>query len=176
MLHLFCSPAYAGHSGPPIAGENAGVAHGHSSKRWSPKCTGKSRRFSASRSGHPKARTKCAGFRKYANRHRAYPFAKEAPNPAVTQDRCCVLAFGPGLDRKASNAWAIRIPTLRTMKNAAINSNIDGSCAIDALTKRSTFCTVKEILLSGPNFPPHDDFEQHRAPGCPPQIRPVEGG
>jgi hypothetical protein len=81
MLHLFCSPASAGHSGPPIAGENAGVAHGHSSKRWSPKCTGKSRRFSASRSGHPKARTKCAGFRKYANRHRAYPFAEEATYP-----------------------------------------------------------------------------------------------
>jgi hypothetical protein len=59
------------------------------------------------------------------------------------------------------------------MKNAAITSNIDGPCVIDALTKRSTFCTVKEIPLSGPNFPPHDDFKQHRAPGCPPQIRPV---
>ena len=92
----------------------------------------------------------------------------------MTQDRCCVLAFGPRLDRKASNAWAMRIPTLRTMKNAVITSNIDGSCAI-GLIKRSTFCTVKEIPLSGLNFPPHDDFEQHRAQGCPPQIRLVEG-
>jgi hypothetical protein len=25
-------------------------------------------------------------------------------------------------------------------------------------------CTVKEIPLSGLNFAPHDDFEQHRAP------------
>jgi hypothetical protein len=33
------------------------------------------------------------------------------------------------------------------------------SCAIP--TKRPTFCTVKEIPLSGLNFPPHDDFEQH---------------
>jgi hypothetical protein len=81
----------------------------------------------------------------------------------VTQDRWCVLAFGPRLDRKASNAWAMRIPTLRTMKNAAITSNIDGPCAIDLLIKRSTFCTVKEIPPTGLNFPPHDDFEQHRA-------------
>ena len=59
------------------------------------------------------------------------------------------FSLRPGLDRKASNAWAMRIPTLRTMKNAAITSNIDGPCAIDALTKRSTFCTVKEIPLNG---------------------------
>jgi hypothetical protein len=82
----------------------------------------------------------------------------------VTQDRCCVLAFGPRRDRKASNAWAMRIPTLRTIKNTAITSNIDGPCAIDALTKRSTFCTVKEIQLSELNFPPRDDFEQHHVP------------
>jgi hypothetical protein len=30
--------------------------------------------------------------------------------------------------------------------------------------KRVTFCTVKEIQLSEPNFPPRDDFEQHCAP------------
>jgi hypothetical protein len=82
----------------------------------------------------------------------------------VTQDRCCVLAFGPRRDRKASNAWAMRIPTLRTMKNTAMTSNIDGPRAIDALTKRSTFCTVKEIQLSELNFPPRDDFEQHHIP------------
>jgi hypothetical protein len=99
----------------------------------------------------PEAVAGCDGIcrRRRATNHRAYPVAKEAPNPAVTQDRCCVLAFGPDLDRKASNAWAMRIPTLRTMKNAAITSNIDGPCAIEALTKRSTFCTVKEIPLSG---------------------------
>jgi hypothetical protein len=28
----------------------------------------------------------------------------------------------------------------------------------------SAFCTVQEIPLSGLNFPPHDDFEQHCAP------------
>jgi hypothetical protein len=27
--------------------------------------------------------------------------------------------------------------------------------------ERSIFCTVKEIPLSGLNFPPRDDFEQH---------------
>jgi hypothetical protein len=71
----------------------------------------------------------------------------------VTQDRCRVFSFGPDLDRMASNAWAMRIPTLRTMKNAATTSNIDGPCAIDALTKRSTFCTVKEIPLIGMKLP-----------------------
>ena len=29
--------------------------------------------------------------------------------------------------------------------------------------KRSTFCTVKKIPFSWLNFPPHGDFEQHRA-------------
>jgi hypothetical protein len=85
-------------------------------------------------------------------------------NPAVTQDRWCVLAFGPRLDRKASNAWAMSIPTLKTMKNAAITSNIDGPCAIVALTKRSIFCTVKKISVEARNFPPRDDFEQHCGP------------
>jgi hypothetical protein len=50
------------------------------------------------------------------------------------------------------------------MKNAAITSNIDGPCAIDELTKRPTFCTVKEIPLGEMNFRPHDDFEQHCTP------------
>jgi hypothetical protein len=36
--------------------------------------------------------------------------------------------FGQG--RKASNAWATRMPMLRTTKNAAMASNIDGSRAI----------------------------------------------
>jgi hypothetical protein len=66
----------------------------------------------------------------------------------------------------------MRIPTLKTGKNVAITSNIDGPCAIDALTKRSTFCTVKEIPLSGPNFPPHDYFEQHHAQPRARQIKP----
>jgi hypothetical protein len=52
----------------------------------------------------------------------------------------------------------MRIPTLRTIKKAAI-ANIDGSCAIDVLKGRSF--AVKEIPLSGLNFPPRDDFEQH---------------
>jgi hypothetical protein len=36
--------------------------------------------------------------------------------------------------------------------------------------ERSPFCTVKEIPLGHINFPPHDDFEQHRGHGCLPQI------
>jgi hypothetical protein len=56
------------------------------------------------------------------------------------------------------------MPTLRTIKNAVITSNIDGSCAIDPL-KGGPLCTVKEIRFSGRNFSSLDDFEQHRAPG-----------
>jgi hypothetical protein len=68
-----------------------------------------------------------------------------------------------GQDRKASKVWAKRIPTLRTTKNAVIASNIDGFLS-NGFNKSSAFCTVQEIPLSGLNFPPHDDFEQHCAP------------
>jgi hypothetical protein len=83
----------------------------------------------------------------------------------VTQDRCCVLAFGPGLDRKASNAWAIRIPTLRIMNNTAITSNIDGPLR-NGFNKASTFLHSQrdsvermklptDVMISG-NIVPQD--------------------
>ena len=55
--------------------------------------------------------------------------------------------------RNASKAWAMRIPTLRTTKNAVIASNMDGSRAINS-TKGSAVCTVKKIPLCETNFPP----------------------
>ena len=57
-----------------------------------------------------------------------------------------------GQGRKASNAWAMRIPTLRTMKNAVIASNID-VILHDRFSKGLTFCTVKGIPLRGLKFP-----------------------
>jgi hypothetical protein len=55
--------------------------------------------------------------------------------------------------RNASKAWATRIPTLRTMKNAAIASNMDKSRAMDS-TKGSAVCTVKKIPWYETNFLP----------------------
>jgi hypothetical protein len=55
--------------------------------------------------------------------------------------------------RNASKAWAMRIPTLRTTKNAVIASNIDDFRAMDS-TKGSAVCTVKKISLYETNFVP----------------------
>src|ERR1700688_2642249 len=61
----------------------------------------------------------------------------------------------------------------------------EGDCAntgtalneIDATTTAAIrrIDSSKEITLSVLNFPLRDDFEQHRAQGCLPQIRLVEG-
>jgi hypothetical protein len=57
----------------------------------------------------------------------------------------------------------MRIPTLRTTKNAVIASKNIDRILRNSFIKSANFCTVKEIQLSELNFPPRDDFEQHCA-------------
>jgi len=50
-------------------------------------------------------------------------------------------------DRNASKAWAMRMPTLRTMKNAVMASNMQISCASVPQLKRQRICTVKNNFI-----------------------------